>query len=102
MAAEEACQRIDRLVAFRDEMLETLRKVKARGVVLEIVDDLIAYPVITVTMAASLHNVTFPPANSAIQRLVDLGFLTEATGRNYGRVFVCRRVMDIVDDPVAA
>jgi Fic family protein len=102
MAAEEACQRIDRLVAFRDEMLESLRKVKARGVVLEIVDDLLAYPVITVTMAASLHHVTFPPANAAIQRLVDLGFLVEVTGKNYGRVFLCRRVMEIVDDPVAA
>jgi hypothetical protein len=53
-------------------------------------------------MAASLHHVTFPPANAAIQRLVDLGFLVEVTGKNYGRVFLCRRVMEIVDDPVAA
>jgi len=76
-----------------------LKQVKARGVVLEIVDDLIAYPVITVSQAAGLHGVTFPPANNAIQKLVELGFLTEVTGSNYNRIFVCREIMTAVESP---
>jgi Fic family protein len=71
--------------------------VKAKGVVLDIVEDLIAWPVITITQAAALHHVTYPPASSAIQRLVSLGFLEEMTGRSYGRVYTCPAVMRAVE-----
>jgi Fic family protein len=97
--AEDAVSRIERIVEIRNRMREQLRQVKARGVVLEIVDDLIGYPVITVSQAAELHDVTFPPANSAIQRLVDLGYLTEITGGGYKRIFVCREIMAAVENP---
>ncbi len=80
-------------------MRGALRDAKARGVVLEIVDDLIGYPVITVSEAPGPHGVTFPPANSAIQKLVELGFLTEVTGGNYNRIFVCREIMSAVESP---
>ncbi len=89
--------RIDALLEFRTQLLNELRAANAKGVVLDIVDDLIAYPVITPSQAAALHQVTYPPANNAIQRLVEMGYLDEVTGRQYGRVFVCRRVMQIVD-----
>lgn len=97
--AADAEQRIASLMGLRQRMLEALRAERARGVVLEIVDDLIGYPVITVSQAAKLHSVTFPPASNAIERLVRLGFLEEITGRGYGRVFVCREVMSTVEDP---
>lgn len=97
--AERARQRIDQLVEFRAEMLSALKADRAKGIVLDLVEDLIGWPVITPTQAARLHDVTYPPANSAIQRLVGLGFLEEVTGRTYGRVFACRRVMQIVDEP---
>jgi len=97
--ADDAVARIERIVQIRDHMRGQLKQVKARGVVLEIVDDLIAYPVITVSQAAGLHGVTFPPANNAIQKLVELGFLTEVTGSNYNRIFVCREIMTAVESP---
>lgn len=97
--SERACRRIDELMEFREVMVEALRVDGAKGVVLQMVDDLIGYPVITPSQAASMHNVTYPPANSAIQRLTRLGFLKEMTGRSYGRVFACQQVMAIVDEP---
>ncbi|HEY9496566.1 MAG TPA: Fic/DOC family N-terminal domain-containing protein [Intrasporangium sp.] len=97
--AADAEARITRLLSLRQEMLGALRAEKARGVVLDIVEDLIGYPVITVSQAAKLHSVTFPPANNAIERLVRLGFLVEMTGRGYGRVFACPDVMATVEDP---
>lgn len=96
--ANEEIARIDALLNFRTKLLEELKAANAKGVVLDIVDDLIAYPVITASQAASMHNVTYPPANNAIQKLVDMGHLDEVTGRQYGRVFVCRRVMRLVDN----
>jgi Fic family protein len=96
--AADAEARIAQLLRIRQRMLEALRNEKARGVVLDIVEDLIGYPVITVSQAAKLHGVTFPPANSAIERLVRMGFLVEMTGRGYGRVFACPDVMAAVEE----
>lgn len=97
--ADDACRRIDELQQVRLEFLELVRKDRARGVVLEIVEDLIGYPVLTASQAASLHQVTYPPANSALKRLERLGIVRELTGRTYGRVYACERVMKIVDRP---
>jgi Fic family protein len=84
--AKEEIARIDALLNFRTKLLEELKAANAKGVVLDIVDDLIAYPVITASQAASMHNVSYPPANNAIQKLVDMGHLDEVMGRQYGRV----------------
>lgn len=95
--AERSRARIEALTLYRAHMLDALRAAKAKGVVLELVDDLIGNPIITPKRAADLHGVTYPPANNAIARMVDLGFLEEVTGRSYGRVFACREVMRIVE-----
>ncbi len=100
--AEDAVARIGDLMAVRAEFLERLRADKAKGVVLEIVEDLIGYPVITPSQAASLHQVTYPPAAKAVERLERLGILKEITGKSYGRVYACERVMRIVDRPGAS
>lgn len=100
-ASADAVLRIESLLAVRHQMLDELRADGARGVVLDIVDDLIKNPLITVALAAKNHAVTWPPANNAIQRMVKLGLLTELTGRSYGRVYVCRRVLEVVDPPAA-
>lgn len=97
--ADDALSRIDDLMEARDDFLALLRSDRAKGVVLEIVEDLLGYPVITPTQAARLHGVTYPPAAKAIERLERLGVLKEITGRSYGRVFACDRVMRIVDRP---
>jgi len=97
--AEDAVGRIDELIKIRQSMIDLLRAEGAKGVVLDIVEDLIGYPIITPSQAASLHNVTYPPANAAIQRLVRLGLLREMTGRSYGRVYACEAVMRAVDQP---
>ena len=96
---DDAVRRVERLVEIRASMLAELRTARAKGVVLEIVEDLIGYPIITVSQAASLHNVTYPPANAAIQRLESLGLVREITGRSYGRVYACDAVMRALEDP---
>lgn len=97
--ADDGVRRIDDLLGVREEILATLRADGAQGVVLGIVDDLIGYPVITPSIAARMHNVTYPPANKAIQRMARLGILREITGRTYGRVYACERILRIVERP---
>ncbi len=95
--AADAVARIEDLIAVREEMLQALRADRARGVVLEIVEDLIGYPLITISEAAALHNVTYPPAKQAVERLVRLGILREITGKSYGRLYACDKVFEILN-----
>lgn len=94
--AKNAVKKIEDLLAAHRDMMDMLRERKVRGVAIDIVDSLIGYPYITVSQAAGLHGVTYPPANSAIAKLVEMGILREVTGRDYGRVFVAPRMRAIL------
>lgn len=93
--ANNAVKKIEDLLKVRAEMLEMLHRKKVRGVALNIADSLIGYPYITVSQAAELHGVTYPPANNAIAKLVEMGILREVTGERYGRMFVAPRLRAI-------
>ncbi|NKY94179.1 Fic family protein [Gordonia sputi] len=75
--AEDGVQRIEELLEFQIDLKERLATAKARGVVNNIADSLLGYPIITIPQAAELHDVTYPPAKKAILMLVDLGILRE-------------------------
>jgi hypothetical protein len=96
--ATDAVERIGRLIALRDEMLATLRTVRLRGTAVDIVRDLLGYPVLTVRTVAERHQVSIQTANTAVARLVKVGILREATGRSYGRTFVCVPVLRVIED----
>lgn len=95
--AEEGVTRVEELLEYQLEVRQQLADVKARGVVNNIAESLLGYPVITISRAAELHDVTYPPASKAIETLVDLGVLRENTGQQYGRVYVCDRIRDILN-----
>jgi Fic family protein len=92
-----ASRTIRALLDARERFLTKLRDVGAQGVVLDLAGDLIGFPRITVTSAADQYRVTYPAANNAVSRLVSLGILREITGSNYGRVFACDEVYNIID-----
>jgi Fic family protein len=94
--ADAASQTIKELLKVRDEILMALRKVRAKGVVLDLASDLIGYPRISSSQAAELYGVSYPAANGAISRLVEMGVLREITGGNYGRIFACDRVYNVI------
>lgn len=94
--AEDSLRRIDTLIDIRDSMLDALHAKRAKGVILQIARDLIGYPVISPSQAASLHGVTYPPANAALRRLQELGYVQEITGRNYGRLYACSAVLRVL------
>lgn len=94
--AEDGVRRIEELLSYKDDVLQRLANHRVRGVAVRIAESLLGYPIITPTSAAKMHGVTYPPANSAIDRLVQLHVLREATGRSYGRAFICDDVMNIL------
>lgn len=89
--ALEVIARVDKLLTLRDSFRSTLRG--AKGVSLRIADDLIGYPMITPTLAASLYRVSYQAANSAIAKLVEKGILRQRTTGRYDRIFQCDSVL---------
>jgi cell filamentation protein, protein adenylyltransferase len=89
--ALEVIGRVDKLLTLRENFQQTLRG--SKGVSLRIADDLIGYPMITATLAASLYQVSYQAANSAIAKLVDKGILRQRTSGRYDRIFQCDSVL---------
>ena len=97
--ADDMVERIEQLLTVRAEMLSIVREHKIRGFAVDIIEDLIGYSSITPSAAAKRHEVQYKTANDAIKRLEALGILVETTGADYGRIFVCPRVRNIVLRP---
>ena len=89
--ALEVVARVDKLLALREDFQQNLQG--SKGVSLRIADDLIGYPMITARLAASLYNVSYQAANTAIAKLVDKGILRQRTAGRYDRIFQCDSVL---------
>ncbi|UOZ09382.1 Fic family protein [Amycolatopsis sp. WQ 127309] len=96
--SEAAIQTIEDLMSFREEVLFDLREKKFTGVVTQLGGDLIGYPIVSVNDVKEIYNVAYPTANNAVAKLCEAGYLKELTGRSYGRLFVCDRVYDVINN----
>lgn len=95
--AEAAANTINNLMSLSNEVVESMRNIGERSAaVANLANNLIGYPVMTVGRVQHDLGVSFPTANKAIGKLVEAGYLRELTGRNYGRVFRCDRVFDLL------
>jgi Fic family protein len=95
--AEETTMKIRDLLDFQEQAKALARGSGRHGVAVEIAELLIARPIISASWAAKRFEVTFPAANNAIAKLVEVGLLREMTGRRYGRVFAADRVLNILE-----
>jgi Fic family protein len=94
--AEAASETIGALLKMREDFVGRLRGAGARGVAVDLASDLVGYPLLAVSDVVNLYNVSYPTANSAVNRLVRLGLLHQITGGNYGRIFRCDPVFDVI------
>ncbi len=88
---------VDDLLRWSAEVRGQIHEQRWSGMILRLADGLIDWPMITVSLATQLYNVTQPAAQNAVDRLVQIGVLHETTGRNYGRIYGARGVIEIVE-----
>ena len=72
---------------------------RARSAGLRSLGLLASYPVFTATRLATLLEISFPAAMTAIDQLMDAGILQERTGYRRNRIFVAPEVLTIVNRP---
>lgn len=95
--ATEAGRQARELHRLREEYRTLLRdKPNALG----LIDDLFVNPYITVGRAAKVLKKTHPTARAAISVLEERGTLGEVTGQSWGRIYVCRPILDAIEKPV--
>lgn len=94
--AKAASAAISKLLAVRQATIDQVHDAGARGSVIMLAENLIGYPVLDVGQARDLLDVSYQSANTAVARLVELGILRQVSRGNYGRVFRCDRVFDVI------
>lgn len=78
---------------------EARRRFRANSASLRALDVLPSYPVITMGRLASLLDVTFPAASTAIVQLQEVGILRERTGYQRNRIFAAEEVLTVINRP---
>jgi Fic family protein len=96
--ARSGHERIMRLLALREELGETVRSALPRArLAVEITDDLIAYPVLSVADAQRRYGRSNQANRNAVASLVDLGLLEPYSEARYDRLYWNRRVLLVID-----
>jgi len=92
--SKEAVQHAGRLMSLREQWRERLAG--SRNAV-RLIDALLVNPYMSVARAQRVLNVSNPTARQAVTRLQKLGMLTEITGRSWGRLYLARPILRIIE-----
>lgn len=96
--ATEGGQQARELHRLREQYRAQLRdKVNALG----LIDELFINPYMTINRAVKVLSKTHPTATAAISVLEERGILVEVSGRQWGRYYVCRPILDAIEKPFA-
>ncbi len=97
-SADGACQRIMGLLELREEFTETARAALPKGrLAVEMAEDLIALPIMTVAAAEARHGRSNQANRNAIRRLCEIGLLEPLIDSGYGRLYWNRRVIEVME-----
>jgi Fic family protein len=95
IAAEE---RAARLVDLQKELRDRLLDARASNTCLRLADHLLSNPIVTGKRAQQVLGVSRPTAHATIDRLEELGILSEMTQRSRNRVYIAQEIFDAVYD----
>jgi Fic family protein len=98
----DSIKRIDKLVALRQDFHERTVNLSSANRLHPIIESLFAEPIVKVARLANKYGVTYPTANSDIQRLVRVGILRELPNI-YPKTYYAPEIMRIayneIDSP---
>lgn len=94
--ASSAVTQSSSLLALREACRQ---KLGANHRALALLDELFMNPYVTAARAAERLGVTIPTASKSIRALEQAGMLKESTGREWGRIWVAKPILDAVEKP---
>ncbi|HEX3900938.1 MAG TPA: Fic/DOC family N-terminal domain-containing protein [Mycobacteriales bacterium] len=85
------------LKAWLEEVRAQLNQRHWSGKIAVVAADLIDWPVVTMPFVRDHYGVSAPTAKGIVDRLVEIGVLTELTGKSYGRIYGAKNVIAAVE-----
>ena len=95
--SRDAVQRSEKLLGLWQQYRRKLQSARSSALLLKLVDELFHRPMLTFGQARDVLQITFRSAQSNVQKLVHAGILEEMPGRSYGRIFIAREVLKILE-----
>ena len=96
--SKDAVQRATTLNNLRDKYREGLQSApRASALLLKTVDKLFDYPVVTIPRLSRILGVTYRATQQIVDKLVDAGILTEATGQARNRIYFAVEIYRAID-----
>lgn len=95
--SRDAVKRSNRLLDLRQEYHRKFQSARSSALLLRLVDELFAYPAITISWAAKRMGVTPRSAQLNVDRLVKERILEEVTGRKRNRVYIAPGIIRIIE-----
>ncbi len=95
--SSDAIKRSDKLLHLWENYRRKLQSKRTSTVILQLIDELFAWPAISIPLAAKELKVTRRAAELNVDKLIDLGILKEATGRRRNRVFIAPEIIRIIE-----
>lgn len=97
----DAVERASRLMALRNDWANHCKTARTSALLIKLVDELFHNPFVNLARAVSLLGVRPQSAQNTIDRLIGMGILREITGRRRNRIYVARRVLEILEQAPA-
>ncbi|MBI4597017.1 MAG: Fic family protein [Candidatus Omnitrophica bacterium] len=95
--AQEAVRQAGQLMHLREEFRARLRD---RPKALALLDQLFINPYLTVARASEVLRVSNPTARQAVMLLQQKGMVEEITGRAWGRLYLARPILRVLESPM--
>lgn len=95
--SKDAIIRSDQLLLLWQQYRQKLQEARASALLLQLVDDLFAYPAITNAGSSKRLNITPRSTQRNIDKLIDAGIIIEATGKKRNRVYICPTLIEILE-----
>ena len=97
--SRDAIVRSDKLLNLWHVYRQSVQTSRSSALLLTLIDNLFDRPYLTFSSAKAALNVTFRSAQLNVLKLVAAGILKEVPGRKYGRIFIAREIVDILEAP---
>jgi Fic family protein len=94
--ANDAAKQAAELLDLREQLRQRLRD---NTNAIALIDALFVNPYITAGRAKNVLKKSDPTARSALEKLQDAHVIEEMTGRTWGRMYVARPILDVIDRP---
>lgn len=96
-SSRSAIETIGKLLDLHQTYIERLRKTRASGILLRLVESLFDRPVLSIPAAQTLLGVTYRAAKLNVSRLINEGVLQELAGGQRPKFFIAREIFDILN-----